>query len=318
VNRGLSRKKSDSKNHETYANDVFYTMYKKIMKDVREPPKYEKADSTDTDYTKVKNIYKDLLFFVDKPEDSCDFDLVYALYKKYYSKFSAISDIVKKQLFTKKKLSHNRRNTRGGNRKKRMSKKGGECLDCMKGIYLILGYASFITMIVCGALSHGDMNSTYGHVFVYIWITYASILGAAIVAGISSACFGQQCAQFLNGIDTFILERCGYLSGVCQGIREGLYTNVQGLHTAIREAEIQTATEVLQPADPQALVEMRIVHANVHHISRQGIINVLPIDPVNVEPDPVNQTYGRFLCYIYWGCKRDIEVLATPVEIQTV
>jgi hypothetical protein len=200
-----------------------------------------------------------------------------------------------------------------------MSKKGGErCLDCMKGIYLILGYASFITMIVCGALSHGDMNSTYGHIFVDIWITYASILGAAIVAGISSACFQQQCAQFLNGIDTFILERCGYLSEVCQGIREGLYTNVQELRTAIRRAETQTATEVLEPVDPQALVEMGFPNANVEYILGQTIVNIRPIDPVNVEPDPVNQTYGRFLCYIYWVCKRDIEVLATPVEIQRV
>lgn len=290
--------------------DAFSSLCEQIMKDVK-TMKYEKACPSEKDYAKVKKIYTDVLFILEEQENTRDFHLVYALYNKYYLQFSPI---VKKQTYIKQKSYIRRRNTRGGNRKRRMSKKrgGNGYSDCLKIIYLILGTGAVITFITCAGLSRGDMNSVYGQVFKILGMMFASILGSAIVYGISPA--------FIN----FFTRRCRYLLVVCQGIRDGLYENVEQLHDAIIQAEIQQADEVLQPEDPQALVEMGFPHAYVAYInSEDRIIQIdAPIDPINVESDEVNRIYGRFLCYMYWHCQRDIELNASPVEdpnqIQTV
>lgn len=303
-------KKSRSKTLDTRMRDAFSSLCEQIMKDV-------KADPNGQDYKKVKKIYEEVLYILGENEKSCDFHLVYALYNKYYLQFSPI---VKKQTSIKQKSSMRRRNTRGGNRKRRMSKKrgGNGYLDCLKIIYLFLGTGAVITFIMCGGMSRGNMNSVYGQVFKILGMMFASILGSAIVYGISPA--------FVN-LFNIITQRCGYLRGVCERIRSGAYNNVQELRDAIIGAEIQTATEVHQPVDQQAVVEMDIPYVSVDYTNNEDrIIQIdAPINPINVESDEVNRIYGRFLCYMYWHCQRDIELNAspvelhaTPVEIQTV
>jgi len=263
------------------------------MKDV-ETMKYKKASPSDKDYTKVKKIYEEVLFILEEDEIACDFDLVYALYKKYFSK---ISDYPKFSATVNKKTTSKRRYTVGGNRKRRMSKKKGgndDCRDCMKGSFLILGTGAIITFIMCGGMSRGNMHSVYGQVFMILGIIFVSILGFAIVMGISPA--------FIN----FFSRRCRYLLGVCQGIRDGLYENVEQLRDEIQTAEAQ-------PVDG---IPSEFPRAHVDSPGENIIYIDAAIDPNNVEPDPVNRICGRFLCYIYWLCQRDIEVLATPVVVQ--